>query len=67
MSELDNLKEKGQNLVDEHGEQAGQGLDKAGDLVDQRTGGEHSQQIDSGVDKAKDALDNLDQQDDDIS
>ena len=66
MSMFDNIKDKVQGLVDEHGDKAGQGLDKAGDLVDQRTGGQHSHQIDQGVEKAKNALDGLDGQDDDI-
>ena len=66
MSMFDNIKDKVQGLVDEHGDKAGQGLDRAGDLVDQRTGGQHSDQIDQGVEKAKNALDGLDGQDDDI-
>ena len=66
MSMFDNIKDKVQGLVDEHGDKAGQGLDKAGDFVDQRTGGQHSDQIDQGVEKAKNALDGLDGQDDDI-
>jgi antitoxin protein of toxin-antitoxin system len=66
MSMFDNIKDKVQGLVDEHGEQAGQGLDKAGDFVDEKTGGQHSGQIDQGVEQAKNALDGLDGQDDDI-
>ena len=66
MSMFDNIKDKAQDLVDEHGEQAGQGLDKAGDVVDEKTGGQHSAQIDQGVEQAKNALDGLDGQDDDI-
>ena len=66
MSMFDNIKDKVQGLVDEHGDKAGQGLDKAGDFVDQRTGGQHSDQIDQGVEQAKNALDGLDGQDDDI-
>jgi hypothetical protein len=66
MSMFDNLRDKGEGLVDEHGEQAGGGLDKAGDVVDEKTGGQHSEHIDQGVEKAKDALDRLDGQDDDI-
>ena len=66
MSMFDNIKDKAQDLVDEHGEQAGQGLDKAGDVVDEKTGGQHSAQIDQGVEQAKSALDGLDGQDDDI-
>ena len=66
MSMFDNIKDKVQGLVDEHGDKAGEGIDKAGDLVDEKTGGQYSEQIDSGADKAKDALDGLDGQDDDI-
>ena len=66
MSMFDNIKDKVQGLGDEHGDKAGEGLDKAGDLVDEKTGVAHSEHIDTGVDKAKDALDNLDGQDDDI-
>ena len=66
MGAFDNIKDEGEGLVDEHGEQAGQGVDKAGDFLDQKTGGQHSEQIDQGSDRAKDALDKLDGQDDDI-
>lgn len=60
----DEAKEKGEGLVDQHGEQVGEGLDKAGAFADEKTGGTHGEQIDSGVTKAKDGLDG---QDDDIS
>ena len=66
MSMFDNIKDKVQGLVDEHGDKAGVGLDKAGDFVDEKTGGQHSSQIDGGVEQAKNALDGLDGQDDDI-
>jgi len=66
MSMFDNIKDKVQGLVDEHGDKAGVGLDKAGDFVDEKTGGQHSAQIDGGVEQAKNALDGLDGQDDDI-
>ena len=66
MSMFDNIKDKVQGLVDEHGDKAGVGLDKAGDFVDEKTGGQHSEQIDGGVEQAKNALDGLDGQDDDI-
>ena len=45
----------------------GEGLDRAGDFVDDKTGGKYSGQIDQGADRANDALDGLDGQDDDIS
>lgn len=49
MSFLDKAKE----LADKHDKQVDQGLEKAGDQIDKRTGGKHSDQIDSGVDQAQ--------------
>lgn len=66
MGMLDNLKKMLTGAVDKSGSQVGSGLDKAGDMVDDRTGGKHSGQIDTGVAKAKDALDGLDGKNDDI-
>jgi hypothetical protein len=66
MSMFDNIKDKVQGLVDDHGDKAGDELGKAGDLVDERTGGQHSEQIDGGVEHAKSALDGLDGRDHDI-
>lgn len=59
MSEFDNLKNQGEDFLEQHGDQADAGIDKAGEALDQRTGGEHSEQIDQGADKAKEALGNL--------
>ncbi|MFL6061029.1 MAG: antitoxin [Marmoricola sp.] len=66
MGFLDDAKDKLEKAVDSQGEKIGEGLDKAGDLIEQRTGGKFDDKIDAGVDKAKDALDGLDGQDDDI-
>jgi hypothetical protein len=67
MGMFDNIKDKAQDLVDSQGDKVGEGLGKAGDFVDDETGGKYSEQIDQGADRAKDALDGLDGQDDDIS
>ncbi len=67
MSMFDNMKDKASDLVDEHGEQVGEGVDKAGDFVDEKTGGQYADKVDQGQTAAKDALDNLDGQNDDIS
>ncbi|GAB3072716.1 antitoxin [Monashia sp. NPDC004114] len=67
MSMFDNMKDKVSDLVDEHGEQVGEGVDKAGDFIDEKTGGQYADKVDQGQAAAKDALDNLDGQDDDIS
>lgn len=52
MGFLDKVKSK----LSGHEGQIGKGLDKAGEVIDQKTGGKHTDQIDSAVDKAKDAL-----------
>lgn len=64
MSAFDNLKDQGEDLLQQHGDQADAGIDKAGDAIDERTGGEHSEQIDQGAERAKGALGNLGGQDD---
>ncbi|RZU16156.1 antitoxin protein of toxin-antitoxin system [Kribbella rubisoli] len=66
MGMFDNMKDKAADLVNEHGEQVGEGLDKAGDFVDEKTGGKYGDKIDQGTDLAKDQLDNLDGENDDI-
>ncbi|SDP16028.1 MT0933-like antitoxin protein [Pedococcus dokdonensis] len=66
MGMFDNIKDKAEALVDSQGERVGEGLDKAGDFIDDRTGGKYSEQIDTGGGRAKDALDGLDGKDDDI-
>ena len=67
MGVFDNIKDKATELVDQHGDQAGQGIDKAGDLIDEKTGGRYADKVDLGQQKSKDGLDGLDGQDDDIS
>lgn len=47
---LDNAKEK-------HGDRAVEGVEKAGEFIDEKTGGKYRENIDQGVEKAKDALD----------
>lgn len=46
------------------GDQAEQALDKAGDLLDDKTDGKYSDQIDQAVDKAAEVIEGLDQADD---
>lgn len=66
MGIFDKAKDAAQQGVDDHGEQVGQGVDQAGDFVNDKTGGKFGDQIGQGGDMAKDQLDNLDGQDDDI-
>ena len=44
--------DKAKDLAADHPDQVGQAVDKAGDEVDERTGGDHADQ----VDKAQDAV-----------
>jgi hypothetical protein len=67
MGFLSDLKAKLTKAVDSQGDKIGDGLDKAGDVVDKQTGGKYDDKIDTGVDKAKDALDGLDGKNDDIA
>jgi hypothetical protein len=53
------IKDKAGDLADEHGGKIKEGLDKAGDFVDDKTGGKHSEKIDGAVDKAQDTVDDL--------
>lgn len=45
--------DKAKDFADKHDEQVDQGLDKAGDQIDDRTGNKYSSQIDKGVDQAQ--------------
>lgn len=66
MSMFDNIKDKAKGLVEGHGDQVDQGVDRAGDIADERTGGAHGEQIEQGEQKLRDGLDGLDGQDDDL-
>jgi hypothetical protein len=66
MGLFDKLRGKAQETVDQQGDKVGQGIDKAADMADDKTGGKYGDKIDTGSEKAKDALDNLDGQNDDI-
>ncbi|MFI6154897.1 antitoxin [Kitasatospora sp. NPDC051170] len=61
---LKNLADKATDLAKEHSDVLGQGLEKVGDVIDDRTDGKYSGHIDTGVEKAKDFLHNLDGKDD---
>lgn len=44
---------KAKDFADKHDKQVDQGLDKAGDMADKRTGGKYDDKIDKGVDQAQ--------------
>ncbi|WP_199438862.1 antitoxin [Umezawaea beigongshangensis] len=54
---FDGLKDKAQDAVGQHGDKVDQGVDRAGQFADERTGGQHTSQIDQGEDKVKEGLD----------
>jgi hypothetical protein len=45
--------DKAKDFADDHDKQVDQGIEKAGDQADQRTGDKYSSQIDKGVDQAQ--------------
>lgn len=50
MSMMDKIK----SMLKGHPEQTSKGVDKGGDVVDERTQGKHSGQVDTAQDKLKD-------------
>ncbi|WP_347893981.1 antitoxin [Nocardioides secundeburneus] len=66
MGFMDNIKGKVEDAVDQHGDKIADGIDKAADLADDKTGGKHHDKIEGAASKAKDALDKLDGKNDDL-
>ncbi len=64
MGFLDDAKDKLTKAVDDHGDKIADGIDKAADFADQKTGGKHTDKIDGATGQARDALDKLDGKDD---
>ena len=52
--------DKAKDLAAEHEDAVKDGIDKAADFVDEKTGGEHSEHIDKGAEAAKDFVEGLD-------
>ncbi|MEU0622559.1 antitoxin [Streptomyces rubiginosohelvolus] len=52
MSAMDKIKK----MLKGHEDQAGKGVDKAGDMVDDRTQGKYKDHVDTGQDKLKQQL-----------
>ncbi|ANZ38633.1 hypothetical protein BBK82_23790 [Lentzea guizhouensis] len=53
---FDELKNKAKDLIGQHGDKVDQGVERAGQFADEKTGGKHSEHIDQGEDKLKDGL-----------
>ncbi|WP_369386937.1 antitoxin [Streptomyces sp. CG1] len=56
---LKNLKDKAEGIAEEHGDKIADGLEKAGDFIDERTEGKQGDKIDAAVDKAQDLVGKL--------
>ncbi|MFF2655134.1 antitoxin [Streptomyces sp. NPDC058045] len=52
MSVMDKIKQ----MLKGHEDQAAKGVDKAGDMVDKKTGGKYQDQVDKAQDQMKDRL-----------
>ncbi len=59
LRDLEKLKDKAEEIAEDHGDKIADGLEKAGDLLDEKTDGKHSEQIDTAVDKAQELVDRL--------
>lgn len=66
MSYLDKAKSAARKAVEDHGDKVRTAADKAGDLIDEKTGGKHKDKIETGKRKVKDVLDSLGGKDDGI-
>jgi hypothetical protein len=49
--------DKAKDLLNEHNDKVDQGIDKAAQVIDQKTGGQHTEQINQGAEQAKQAMD----------
>jgi MT0933-like antitoxin protein len=53
------IMDKVKGLFSQHSEHADTGIEKAGDTIDERTGGKHAEHVDKGQDAARQHLDKL--------
>jgi hypothetical protein len=56
MGLLDRFRSKGRDTADQHSDQISQGIEKAGDMVDDKTGGKYADKVDTAQEKATEAL-----------
>ncbi len=61
MSVFDGIKGKAEELIGGHADQAKDGIEKAGDFVDGKTGGKFKDQVDGVQQSASDYVDGRDQ------
>lgn len=56
MPDLGGLADKAKGMASDHQDKVNQGIDKAGDAVDEKTGGKFEGQVDHGQDAVRDHL-----------
>ncbi|MCD1144481.1 antitoxin [Kocuria sp. LUK] len=56
MVDIGGFADKAKDFAGQHPDQVQQGIDKAGDTVDERTGGQHAEHVDTAQEKAGDFL-----------
>ncbi len=61
MGMFDKFKKKAADLAEEHGDKIDEGIDKAADFVDDKTGGKYTDKIEGGTEKAKEFIDGLEE------
>lgn len=58
---LGDMVDKAKDVAADNKDKVKEGIDKAGDIVDEKTGGEHAEHVDKGQQAAKDYVENLDE------
>ncbi|MGK5499064.1 antitoxin [Streptomyces sp. URMC 125] len=53
------FKDKVKGMMSRHGDKVDQGVEKAGDAADRRTGGKHRHHIDTGTGKARETRERM--------
>lgn len=59
---ISDMARKAKEALADNTEAAKKGVDKAGDVVDSKTGGKYADKVDKGQDAAKDALNKMKKQ-----
>lgn len=59
MSVFDNLGDKAKDLAGEHSDKVDEGIERAGDAVDEKTGDKFSDQVDQGQESAGNFVEGL--------
>ncbi|HRC13388.1 MAG TPA: antitoxin [Dermatophilaceae bacterium] len=61
MGLFDEMKDKATDLIQGNSDKVDDAVEKAGDLLDEKTGGQFSDKVDMAQEKAKEIADGLDQ------